>query len=368
MGRRATALAVLLLSLPPVAAAEEGPAFDRALKAVVDAGADPAARVEAAAVLAGAVEPAAKERAVATLVGALADAEPRVRIAAADALARLSDERALARLSRRLDVERDPQALGALLLAVGALGKDPEVSTVASFLAHAEASVRAAAATALGDLGGATARERLLSLLAAPGDDPEWGVRGAVLLALSRCGKREDSGTVLVAYRDGGGAGHWFARAALARAVAALDSDPVPILDRLAADDDARVSSVAAAAFVRAGKPEELVKRLSDARPGVRAACAAAVAETALAAAVPRLRSLATEDPVRAVRWSAALALSRLDDPASDGLLVAALSSDDPQVWAQALAECRRKTGAEIGRDPDAWAKALAARRAGRAK
>jgi hypothetical protein len=73
---------------------------------------------------------------------------------------------------------------------------------------------------------------------------------------------------------------------------------------------------------------------------------------------------MATTDPDRSVRWSAALALSRLDDPASDALLVAGVGSDDPAVWSAALVECRRKTGRTIGRDPDAWREALAARRA----
>lgn len=364
MRRTAAIAALLLAALAPRVLADEPPGFSKALSTVASTDADPAARVDAAALLSTVTDPAAKERAVAVLLDALADAVPRVRIAAAEALARLGDERALGRLSRRLSEEKDPQALAGVLLAVGRLGKSPDAPTVIPFCAHEAPGVRAAAATALGDLGGDLARERLLALLAAPGDDPAWGVRGAVLLALAKCGRGEDSGTILVAYRDGGGAAHWFARAALARVVAALDADPVPILERLAADEDPRVSSAAAAAFVTAGKPDEVVRRLSDPRPGVRAACAAAVADTGLASALPRLRALAVEDSVRAVRWTATLALSRIDDPSADPLLVSALASDDPQVWAEALAELKRKTGADIGRDPDSWAKALAARRA----
>ncbi len=147
--------------------------------------------------------------------------------------------------------------------------------------------------------------------------------------------------------------------------MAALDADPVPVLDRLVADEDARVSSAAAVAFVRCGRPEEVVRRLSDARPGVRAAAAAAVADGGLVDEAPRLRTMAAGDPDRAVRWSAALALSRLDDPAADVMLVAGLASNDPQVWAAAVAECRRKTGLSLGRDADAWEAALAARRKG---
>jgi HEAT repeat protein len=364
------AVAVLALALSPsVARADDAASFERALAAVASPKTAAADRIDAAGTLAAATAPADRARAVPPLLAALGDGAPRVRVAAADALARLGDERAIARLASRLPVESDGHALSSLLLAIGRLGRAEDATVVAPFARHAVPAIRAAAAVALGDLGGPAARERLLALLAEPGADADWRVRGSVLLALARCGTPADAGTVLVAYRDGGGAAQWFARAALAKAVAALDPDPVATLDRLAADDDARVSSAAALAFVRAGRPEEVLARLSDPRPGVRAACAAAVAEAELRKALPRLRALATGDPVRAVRWSATLALSRLDDPSSDGLLVAGLSSDDPQVWAAALAECRRKVGAAatpgLGRDPAGWEQALAKRRAG---
>ncbi len=160
----------------------------------------------------------------------------------------------------------------------------------------------------------------------------------------------------------------WFARAALATAVAALDADPVPVLDRLVADEDARVSSAAAVALIRCGRPGEVVRRAFPTRgpaEGARRRGGRRRRRGARRRSAPRLRGLAAADPDRAVRWSAALALSRLDDPAGDALLVAGLSSNDPQVWASAIAECRRKTGLTLGRDADAWADALAARRKG---
>jgi HEAT repeat protein len=350
-------------------AADDGSAFERALAAVVSPRADAAGRAAAAATLADARTPAERARALPPLLRALSDCAAPVRVAAADALARIGDERAVARLASRLADEPDGHALASLLLSIGRLGSPEDAVVVGPYAGHAVPAIRAAAALALGDLGGPAARERLLALLAAPGADADWRVRGSALLGLARCGLPADAGTAYVAYRDGGGAAQWFARAALARVVAALDPDPVALLDRFVADDDPRVSSAAAVGFVRAGRPEEALSRLDDPRPGVRAACAAAVADAGLRTAFPRLRALATGDPVRAVRWSATLALSRLDDPSSDGLLVAGLSSDDPQVWAAALAECRRKAGAlapkDVGRDPAAWERALARRRAG---
>lgn len=337
----------------------------RAAAATLAGATDASARRDAAEALASAAARADRETAVSALVEALADGSPDVRVAAASSLSTLQDPRALARLSRRLSLESDPTVVAALLLAVGRLGRAAEVPLVAPWLDRDDGRLRAAAAIALGDLGGEEARTRLLALLDAPGGpDDTWAVRGAVLLALARSGRREDAGRILVAYREGGGASQWFARAALARAVGALDPDPLPMLGKLVADDDARVSSAAAIAFVRSGHPDEAVRRLDDPNPIVRAACAAAVADGRLFHTSKKLLALATGDPVRAVRFSAALALSRLDDPASDALLVEALGADDPAVWSLALAECRRKTGAVLGRDPEAWRVRLAARRA----
>ena len=338
-----------------------GPSSDAGVLA--DVARPVAERLDAARSLGATPNGPDRDAAVLALVGAVADPSAEVRVVVTQQLAALADPRALPRLVRRLPVEADPRGVASLLLAIGRLGGASEVATVMPYATHADARMRAAAATALGDLKGPLARERLLDLLASPGADPEWAVRGAVMLALAKCGERADAGIVLVAYREGGGVNRWFARAALATAMAALDSDPVPLLDRLSADEDARVSSAAVAAFARAGKPLEIVKRLSDERAGVRAAAAAAVGQVELRDAIPKVRSMATGDPDRAVRLSAAFALSRLDDPAGDDLLVEAVGSDDPGVWTLALAELRRRTHATIGRDADRWKAELSARR-----
>jgi HEAT repeat protein len=345
-----------------------GGSIEDAARALAAPRGDVASKERAAAVLATAASDVERRTAVSALARGIHDPAAPVRVAVANALGTLADERGVAALILRMEAETDEFALAAEILAVGTIGRRPATPSVLPYADHRSPRIRAAAATALGDLGGEDARRRLLALLGKPGpgpdDDADWGVRSAAMLALSRAGKPEDAGTILVAYRDGGGASSWFARCALAQAVAALDSNPVPVLDRLMADDDPRVSSTAGAAFVRAGYADEVVKRLGDAREGVRAAAASAVAAAELRTAIPRLKEVATTDAVRAVRWSAALALSRLDDPLSDALLVQGVASDDPSVWAAAVAEARRKTGLAIGRDPDAWKTALAERRA----
>jgi HEAT repeat protein len=302
-----------------------------------------------------------RDLALGALLGALEDRSADVRREVAGSLGRLRDERAMPALERRLSKEEDGGVLAGLLLAIGTCGGRYAVQVVLPRCDDARGNVRAAAATALGDLGGEVARRRLLSLLREGERDPEWTVRSAALLSLAACGKPEDAGAILEAYREGGGASWWLARAALAKAVGRLDADPVPVLDRMMADPDGRVSSSAALALARSGRPDEVVRRLADPRPGVRAAAAAACAEIPQATA--RLRDVAFGDRDRAVRWSAALALSRTDDPVSDSLLVEGLASDDPGVSFAALAECRRKTGLDAGRDPAAWKRILADRR-----
>lgn len=358
--RRSLAAALVLWFAAVESAA--GPASDASVLA--DVGKPVAERLDAARALAAAPQGPQRDEAVGALLGVLDDRSAEVRVLAVQALSSMGDARALPRLVRRLPAESDPRAVAAVVLAVGHLGGKAEVGTIWPYAAHEDARLRAAAAIALGEAGGELAHERLLDLLASPGDDPEWAVRGSVMLGLARCGVKADAGTILVAYREGQGSQRWFARAALSTAMAVLDSDPVPLLDRLAADDDARVSSAAVAAFAKAGRPEEVVRRLADERPGVRAAAAAAVGQAELRDALPRLRAMAREDRDRAVRLSAAFALSRLNDPAGDELLVEAVGADDPGVWTLALAELRRRTGLSIGRDPAAWKAALAERRA----
>ena len=79
-------------------------------------------RCQAASTLAGASSPDERAQALGALRGALQDGVASVRQAAATALGRLGDVRALPWVEARLTCERSPSALAALLLAVGSLG------------------------------------------------------------------------------------------------------------------------------------------------------------------------------------------------------------------------------------------------------
>lgn len=321
----------------------------------------PAEKVAGAGRLAVDRAPARREAILDALGRHLTDPWPDVRRAVALALGRRGDRRAAGLLADRLPVEQRPDVLAALLLGVGDLGGSEHVACVVPFATrHALPSVRAAAVTALGHLGGEAARTVVLETIATPGlPDLDWSLRAAGVLALARCGRPEDVGVALVAYREGAGEGHWFARSALARLVATLDPDPVPLLRRLVGDSDPRVAVTAAEGLARAGHPDELLRLLGHVVPSVRAAAASGAAQANLEAALPRLRSMARLDAAREVRWAAALALFRLEDADGDALVLEGLRAREPAIWMEALAALADRTGEWHGLDRSAWHAAL---------
>ena len=315
----------------------------------------PAELIEAAERLAEIGTPERWPRIVPPLRDRLAaDPSADVRQAAAAALGALADPGAVPSLVHALATERDERVLAAAVLALGETGSEAEVPTLAVLArSHPTPSVR-------GALGGEAARLQVLGCLEAPGlPDPDWGVRAAAMLALVRCGHADDLGRVLTAYREGGGAQHWFARASLVRLVAARDRDPLPILRRMVLDPDPRVAVTAAVGIARTGHLQEMLLLLRHLSPAVRAAAASAVARVRVEGAYGRLRSLARLDRSPRVRWAAALALFRLEEPAADDYVLAGLLSREPAVWAEAIAALSRRTGEQHGRDVTAWRGAL---------
>jgi HEAT repeat protein len=221
-------------------------------------------------------------------------------------------------------------------------------------------SVRGAAVTALGHIGGMKARALVLEVLREPGGaDRQWSLRAAAMLALARCGAKEDIGEIHTIYREHSGDQHWFARSAYAHVVTALDPDPLPVLQKLVGDPDRRVQVTAAVGIARTGHDAEILRLLNHLVPSVRAAAASAVAQVEVTRAYPRLRVLARFDPSRAVRWAATLALFRLEDPTADPLVLQGVTAPEPAIWADALAALAARTGERHGRDVNAWRGAL---------
>ncbi|MFV1958110.1 MAG: HEAT repeat domain-containing protein, partial [Planctomycetota bacterium] len=246
-------------------------------------------------------------------------------------------------------------------LAVGALGREADGAHLVGFATtDPRPMVRAAAVSALGDLGGEPARRIALATVLRPGfADPDWSLRATGMLALARCGRPEDVGRVLVAYREGRGETSWFARSALARLVAAKDTDPVPLLLRLVGDPDSRVAVTAAAGLGRSGHVEELLRLLSHVVPSIRAAAATGIAKARIDKGYGHLRALVRLDPSRKVRWAAALALFQVEDPLGDELVTSAVEAREPAVWAEAIAQLAARTGERHGRDARAWRAAV---------
>jgi HEAT repeat protein len=357
-------LPAVLFLVVGAAAADERPTFGQAAR-LVGSAPDAAVRARAAERLAAADDEPERRAARPLLVAALADASAPVRRIAGAGLARMPAPETRAPLLAALAREKEREVLPALLLAVGALAEPTLVETALPFTRDAAPAVRAAALTALGDLGGDAARRRLLEALADPaGPDEGWAVRSAAVLALGKVGRRGDVAAVLAALRTGEGWSCWLARSALARAVPTIDPEPLALLEHLVHDGDARVAVTAAEGFARAGHPERLRALLSSPAPGVRAAAASAVVASGLEGAEPRLVAMARGDAALEPRWAAALALFRLDAPAGDEFVLAGLASHEPVVWAEALAALERRTGARHGRDVPAWRAELARRRA----
>nr|MDJ0522317.1 hypothetical protein [Planctomycetota bacterium] len=228
------------------------------------------------------------------------------------------------------------------------------------YASHPEATVRASALTAAGDLGGPALRRLLLnSLRMAGGEDPAWIVRSAAILALAKIGRAEDLAVIQRAYNEGGGRARWLARAAVARAVAALHPEPRATLERLLTDQDPRVAVTAAKGLADAGLEAVLLQHLRNEKAPIRAAAVSGVQQANLRQATAMLRRMARHDASREVRWAAAKVLFAWEDPYGDTLMLDALRSKEPAIWAEAVALLGRRTGARHGRDVEGWRKEL---------
>lgn len=317
---------------------------------------DLATRVRAADRLGHTSDRQARGRAIRALERAAFDPSDAVRRAALAALVRLDAQGSAGVVVRLLSVERHPNVLPAALLALGKLGSRASFARLVPFASHPLPGVRAAALAAAGDLGGPDARRLVVNSLQMAGqEDGDWLVRSSAMLALARVGRPEDLALVRRAFREGAGRRSWMARSALARVTAALSPDPQPQLERLLMDRDPRVAVTAATGLAQAGLESVLVMHLSNAQAAVRAAAVGGVRQARLARAYPRLRRMARWDGSREVRWAAAVALFELDDPAADALMLDAVGSSEPAVWAEAVALLGRRTGASHGRNVNAW-------------
>jgi HEAT repeat protein len=277
-------------------ASQDGPARRGALAAVARAAERGLPRDEAAA-------------AVAPLLG---EADPAVRLAAADALWRLRSPAAVPAL---LQAVGDPDA-GVRVKVFGALGGFGRGSNAAEVGAalvagtrDASPAVREQAAQGLATLGPPYARwiEALAPLL----DDPDAGVRAAAESTLDRKG---DDGRAAV-------------RAHAARVAATPTGHARELAQRLASKDEAE-RSAAIDALAHLGKDADALRAVVDMLLRGTPAAGEALHRMAAEADAARLLVPALDDPRPPTRFAAARALGALGHADAVPGLVHAL--DDP--------------------------------------
>jgi HEAT repeat protein len=127
----------------------------------------------------------------ATLLEFLADRDPEVRAAAADALGRCGVSVTEA-LRESLRTESEDAVRQALITALGRIGDEEGIATIAASLKEGSPTVRFAAARALGQLGSAGAFEPLIRAL----EDPLPEIRIAALRSLGELGDSRASPVV----------------------------------------------------------------------------------------------------------------------------------------------------------------------------
>jgi len=318
-------------------------------------------RVAAANYLGGITNPKLRVHAARALERALAHRDDVTRRAAINALVQIDSRASAPALRKHLARERHTSVVPALLIALGRLGGTSDVALLLPYAgAEATPAIRTAAVTALGRLGGTQARDAALAALAATeGQDPRFALRAAAVIALSKGGHDGDFARILAVYKRTNAKRQWLARSALARAAATMAIDPVPLLNQLVRDSDARVAVTAAEGLARAGHPAHLRGLLGDGETAVRVAAIGGVQQARLQSAYPRLRRMARHDRAREVRWAAAAALFRIEDPEGDDLVLIALDSREPAIWSEAVALLAHRTGARHGRNVAAWREEL---------
>ncbi len=330
---------------------------------------DPLQRLRATNALGACGRRPACAKAARALERALFDPVGAVRRGALNALVALDARGAAGAVVRLIQVERDASVLPAALLALGRLRVQGQSDILVRHAAHPTIGVRAAALAAAGDLGGARLRRLVLnSLQLAGAEDEQWIVRSSAILALAKIGQAEDLGLIQRAFAQGGGKAFWMARAAVAKAIAALNPKPRAALERLLLDVDSRVAVTAATGLATTGHGAVLVTYLRDGRSAVRAAAVGGVRQGNVRTATARLRHMARFDGSREVRFAAAIALFVWRDPTADEMLLDALRSNDPAIWGAAAARLARRTGQQHGRKVKAWRHALAAERTAHAQ
>jgi HEAT repeat protein/beta-lactamase regulating signal transducer with metallopeptidase domain len=288
------------------------------------------------------------ERAVAGLAEALRDADPVVRLAAAEGLGGLEDPRAIEALSRALRSDESVEVRRMAACALGEIEDPRAVPALAEALrSDKDDEVRRMSAWALGEIESATAVEALGAALR----DASPEVRKTAVWAL---GEIESPNGVphLIPFLEDESVE---IRSQAAWALGEIESPrAVAALSAAIDDREPKVREMVVWALGEiedASAVEGLAKALADANVGVRRKAAWAIGELDLSGEAPRALIDATRDQDREVRKAAAHALGEIGDPAAvPALAVLARGQDNAirYVAVHALMEIEDPASVEV--------------------
>ena len=342
------------------------PSVDAALR---DLGSDDVeSRVSAISAIAAGDPDALGREARTALAAALGDSSPKVRAAAALALAELgagsAGEERTGTLDRLVELAGDPDGTvaQAAVIALGESGEPRVLATVERALGSRDADVRFQAVLAVARLGGVGA----IATLAGAADDPDPEVRANVAAALADLGHESGAPTLERLLADADEAVRVEAALALAQRG---DRRSTPVLVAALGNAEAAPQAVRALALLRDPAAVEPLRKLGarwTARAPLRAAAAAALAalddpagwreldgwlrsrrrepramavhaagELALSGAVDRLVEM-LRDPSLPDRDGVARSLGAIGDPRARDALAAATDDPDPDVALEA--------------------------------
>jgi HEAT repeat protein len=233
---------------------------------------------------------------------------------------------------RDLLKEPDRAIRAAAAAALGRVGGADDVPALRELLKDTDRDVRAAAAAALGRVGGAGDVPALRELL----KDPNWDIRAAAAAALGRVGGEAVVPALRELLKDPNHTVSLSAAQALACVGGATD---VPALRRLLKDPNRLVRAAAAVSLARVGGADDvpaLRELLKDPDPPVRVAALQALARVGGATDVPALREL-LKDPDPSVRVAALQAVVHATGKAAEPYLRELLNDPDPLVHGAAV-------------------------------
>ena len=270
------------------------------------------------------------------IAGAFRDPEPLVRIAAANALMRIDDPRAVSHLIAGLAVDAGAGPWQVDILDALEHFHDPRsVSACIDTLPSGDAKVRRAAARALGTLGDEAAVPALLKVLS--DENPE--VSREASFALAKIGPAASAG-LMQAIQDSTIAG----KIAAANALGIIgDPAAIPALVAALQDKDSYLQIAVANALARFNDPAvvaPLIRALEESSSaafnyGVREEATMALLKMGPAVIAPLLESLKNSTP--RARLIIIKLLGELPDPRSIEPLAAMLKDADPDVRNAAL-------------------------------